>query len=211
MDSKAICLWLFSEHCFHATYSNIPVAEVSCVCSDIAWCPLVTLKVDSIILPHGKSHLSVKWELSNSPWNLHLRYRLPFAQSWRLTESVKLCVLQGRTDDYSSWLFGQCWIQYHCQELMYIINQEKTPLQMDITAAMLSLSLYRIIFRIFAFSDCILMCVLFVTTALQSSPVVWSVLECYQYSWWRYIKLVNLNLNLCRTTLTRICYKVSLC
>ena len=30
-------------------------------------------------------------------------------------------------------------------ELMYIINQEKTYLQMDITAAMLSLSLYRII------------------------------------------------------------------
>ena len=90
-------------------------------------------------------YLSVKWELSNSPWNLHLRYRLPIAQSWRLTESVKLCVLQGRTDDYSSWLCGQCWIQYHCQELMYIINQEKTPLQMDFTAAMLSLSLYRII------------------------------------------------------------------
>ena len=47
-------------------------------------------------------HLSVKWELLNSPWNLHLRYRLPIAQSWRLTESVKLCVLQGHTDDYSS-------------------------------------------------------------------------------------------------------------
>ena len=47
-------------------------------------------------------YLSVKLELSNSPWNLHLRYRLPIAQSWRLTESVKLCVLQGRTDDYSS-------------------------------------------------------------------------------------------------------------
>ena len=26
---------------------------------------------------------------------------------------------------------------------------------------------------------------------------LWSVLECYQYSLWRYIKLVNLNLNLC--------------
>ena len=90
-------------------------------------------------------YLSVEWELSNSPWNLHLRYRLPIAQSWRLTESVKLCVLQGHTDDYSSWLFGQCWIQYHYQELIYIINQEKTPLQMDFTVAMLSLSLYRII------------------------------------------------------------------
>ena len=54
---------------------------------------------------------------------------------------------------------------------MYIINQEKTPPQMDITAAMLSRSLYRIIVRIFAFNDCILMCVLLVTTALQSSPV----------------------------------------
>ena len=29
-------------------------------------------------------------------------------------------------------------------ELIYIINQEKTPLQMAITAAILSLSLYRI-------------------------------------------------------------------
>ena len=26
---------------------------------------------------------------------------------------------------------------------------------------------------------------------------LWSFLECYQYSLWRYIKLVNLNLNLC--------------
>ena len=25
---------------------------------------------------------------------------------------------------------------------------------------------------------------------------LWSILECYQYSLWRYIKLVNLNLNL---------------
>ena len=146
-------------------------------------------------------YLSVKWELSNSPWNLHLRYRLPIAQSWRLTESVKLCVLQGRTDDYSSWLLGQCWIQYHCQELMYIINQEKTPLQMTSQLQcchFLYIGYIGLFYRIFAFSDCILMCVLFVMTALQSRSCLmlylWSVLECYQYSLWRYIKLVNLNL-----------------
>ena len=28
---------------------------ISCVCSDKAWCPLATVNVDSIILPHGKS------------------------------------------------------------------------------------------------------------------------------------------------------------
>ena len=143
--------------------------------------------------------MSVKWKLSNSPWIPHLQYRLPIAQSWRLTESVKLCVLQGRTDDYSSWSFGQCWIQYHCQEFSLRINvyQQKTSLQMDITAAMLSLSLYRIILPYLCFLMIVFKCVLFVTTALQSSPVcrmlyLWSVLECYQYSLWRYIKLVNL-------------------
>ena len=55
MDSKSRCLWPFSEHCFNATYFNIPVAEVSCVCSDEAWCPWATIDVDPIILPHGKS------------------------------------------------------------------------------------------------------------------------------------------------------------
>ena len=57
-------------------------------------------------------------------------------------------------------------------ELMYIINQEKTSLQMDITAAMLSLSLYRIILPYLCFLVIVFKCVLFtVTTALQSSPV----------------------------------------
>ena len=49
MDSKSRCLWLlriFGEHYFHATYSNIPVAEVSCVCSYKTWCPLATVNVD---------------------------------------------------------------------------------------------------------------------------------------------------------------------
>ena len=38
---------------------------------------------------------------------------------------------------------------------MYIINQEKTPLQMDFTAAMLSIFYIGLFYRIFAFSDCI--------------------------------------------------------
>ena len=56
-------------------------------------------------------------------------------------------------------------------ELMYIINQEKTSLQMDITAAMLSLSLYRIILPYLCFLVIVFKCILFVTNALQSSPV----------------------------------------
>ena len=69
MHSKSRCLWPFSEHCFHATYFNTPVAEVSCVCSDKAWCALAIVNVDSmIILPHGKSpsgpRLNIKTVLS---------------------------------------------------------------------------------------------------------------------------------------------------
>ena len=201
-------LWPFSEHCFYATYSQHPrcwsllcLQWQSMVSVGYSWCGPRMWTQSSYLM--ANPYLSVKWELSNSPWNLHLRYRLPIAQSWRLTESVKLCVLQGRTDDYSSWLLGQCWIQYHCQELMYIINQEKTPLQMTSQLQcchFLYIGYIGLFYRIFAFSDCILMCVLFVMTALQSRSCLmlylWSVLECYQYSLWRYIKLVNLNLNL---------------
>ena len=56
-------------------------------------------------------------------------------------------------------------------ELMYIINQEKTSFQMDITAAMLSLSFYIIILPYLCFLVIVFKCVLFVTTALQSSPI----------------------------------------
>ena len=56
-------------------------------------------------------------------------------------------------------------------ELMYIINQEKTSLQMDITAAMLSLSLYRVLLPYLCFLVIVSKYVLFVTTALLSSPV----------------------------------------
>ena len=44
-------------------------------------------------------------------------------------------------------------------ESMYIINLEKTTLQMDITAAMLSLSLYGIILPYFCFSVIVFKCV----------------------------------------------------
>ena len=89
-----------------------------------------------------------------------------------------------------SWLFGQCWIQCHCHE--FSINQEKTSLQMDVTAAMLSLSLYWIILHhFFAFlwlhrcivcNDC---------NAAYSHLMLflWSVIECYLYSLWHYINL----------------------
>ena len=44
-------------------------------------------------------------------------------------------------------------------ELMYIINQEKTPPQMHITAAMLSLHLYRIILSYLCFLVIVFKCV----------------------------------------------------
>ena len=139
MDSKSRCLWPFSEHCFYATYFNIPVAEVSCVCNDKAWCPLATVDVDSIILPHGKSLPvcemgTIKFSLE-SPSSVSTPH-CPKLKTYGICEAM--CFARA----YNA--LGQCWIQYHCQELMYIINQEKTPLQMDFTAAMLSLSLYRI-------------------------------------------------------------------
>ena len=46
--TQSQCLLLFcNEHCFYKIYSNIPVAEVSCVCSDNVWHPLATVTVDS--------------------------------------------------------------------------------------------------------------------------------------------------------------------
>ena len=56
-------------------------------------------------------------------------------------------------------------------ELMYIIHQEKTSLQMDIMAAMLSLSLYRIILPCLCFLAIVFKYVSLVTTALQFGPV----------------------------------------
>ena len=50
-------------------YSNIPVAEVSCVCSDIfAWCPLVTVNVDSnhpTKYPHVCEMETIKFSLES--------------------------------------------------------------------------------------------------------------------------------------------------
>ena len=57
-------------------------------------------------------------------------------------------------------------------ELMYISHQEKTYLQMDITAAMLSLSLYRIILPCHCFLAIVFKYVLLVTTAVQFGPVL---------------------------------------
>ena len=120
MDSKSIWLWLFSVfngHFLNATYSNVPIAEVSRVCSDKAWYPLAAVSVDSNHPTlRQNSHLSMKWKRYNFPRNLHLWYRLTIEQCKRLAESVQLCVLQGRTDDYRSWSYGQCWIQCHSQE-----------------------------------------------------------------------------------------------
>ena len=58
-------LWPFSEHCFYATYFNIPVAEVSCVCSDKAWCPLATVDVDPGC---GLNH-PTSWQIPTCLWN----------------------------------------------------------------------------------------------------------------------------------------------
>ena len=54
---------------------------------------------------------------------------------------------------------------------MYIVSQEKTPLQMDVTAAMLSLSLYGIILLYFCILVIVFKGVMFVMTVWQYSPV----------------------------------------
>ena len=56
-------------------------------------------------------------------------------------------------------------------ELMYIIHHEKIYIQMDITTAMLSLCLYRIILPCFCFLAIVFKYVLLATTALQFGPV----------------------------------------
>ena len=65
------------------------------------------------------------------------------------TEFVKLCVLQVRSDAYHIWTFAQSWTQCHCQE--FSITQEQTPVQMDVMAAVLSISTYGIILPYFCF------------------------------------------------------------
>ena len=84
-----------------------------------------------------------------------------------------ICVLQGRTDDYSSWSFRQCWIQCHCQEFSVKINvyhqSEENTSPNVVTAVILSFSLYRFIlpyfcmvFRyVYVCDDCISIIVLF--------------------------------------------------
>ena len=86
--------------------------------------------------------------------------------------------------------FGENLPRYNGTAL-YIISQKKTPLLIDTTAVMLSLSLYGISLPYFAFWWLYLNVYIVFNNfiAIQSclmSPL-WSVLECYQYRLWRYI------------------------
>ena len=150
MNSKSRCLWLFSENCSQATYSYIPVAEVSCVCSDKAWCPLATVDV-------GANHPNLH-QIPISLWNgnyqilpgipiLSIDSPLPNAGylrnlwSYVCCKGVQMTTVADHLDDAGFNSIAKSSLL----ELMYIINQEKTRLQMDIAVAMLPLSLYRII------------------------------------------------------------------
>ena len=65
------------------------------------------------------------------------------AQCKRITESVKLCVLQGRKVTIVTDHLDNAWFSVIATSSLSI--EKKTPLQMDVTAAMLSLSLHGII------------------------------------------------------------------
>ena len=141
--------WTIANN-FTATYSNIPVAEVSCVCSDKAWCPLATVNVDS--------NQSTLRQIHTCVWNGNGNQILPGIPIFGIDSS-----LPSAGALWNLWSYVFCK-GAHSQELsvrikIYIINQEKTPLQMDITAAMLSLSLYRIILTYLCFLVIVFKCV----------------------------------------------------
>ena len=84
-----------NEHCLHAIYSNFPVAEVSCVCSDKARCPLPTVNVDS-------KHPTLCIKLPTCLWNgnylifpgisiFGIEYPLPNARDLRNLWSYVIC------------------------------------------------------------------------------------------------------------------------
>ena len=95
------------------------------------------------------------------------------AQCKRITESVKLCVLQGRKVTIVTDHLDNAWFSAIATSSLSI-EKKKTPLQMDVTAAMLSLSLHGIILAhsvLPFFCDCI--GVLFVMIIMQYIPT-WS-------------------------------------
>ena len=87
-------------------------------------------------------------------------------------------------------MLTQCYFQE------FYINQEKTLLQMDVTAAIMSLymKLFYLMFALLWLHVCI---VCNDSNAGNSCLMVllWSVLEYYQHNLWYYIELVNVNLN----------------
>ena len=113
------------------------------------------------------------------------------AQCKRITESVKLCVLQGRELITVIDHLDNAWFSAIATSSLSI--GKKTPLQIDVTAAMLSLSVHGIILpnfflpflwlhRRIVCNDC---------NAVYSRLMLFlcRVIECYQYSLWHNINL----------------------
>ena len=149
-----------------------------CLQWHFGWCPLVTVNVDS-------NHHTLS-QIPTCLWNgnyqilpgipiFSIDSPLPKAGDLRNLWSYVFCkgVQMTTVADHLDNARFNTIAKSSLLELiyLYIINQEKTSLQMDITAAMLSLSLYRINLPYLCFLVIVFKCVLFVTTALQSSPV----------------------------------------
>ena len=141
-----------------------------------AWCPLVTVNVDSnhptlsqipTCLWNGNYQILPGIPIRSIDSPLTKVGDLRNLWSYVFCKVVQMTTVADHLDNAGFNTIAERSLL----ELMYIINQEKTSLQMDITAAMLSLSLYRIILPYLCFLVIVFKCVLFVTTALQSSPV----------------------------------------
>ena len=106
-----------------------------------------------IILPHAKIPICL--------WNgnyliLHgisifgIDSHCPMLETYAICEAM---CMQWRTYDYSGRSFGQCGFNAIAKssliQWMHIINPEKTPLKIDVAAAMLLFYLYGIIFAFF--------------------------------------------------------------
>ena len=143
----------------------------------------------------------------NSPWNTYLRLDSPLLNtidlrnlwSYVFCKGVQMAIVADNVDNAGFNAIAKSSLL----ESVYSINQEEIVLHWTSRLQccnFLHIGLFCLIFvfnwlylnaRIVC-NDCI---------AVYSCLMLflWSVLKCYQYSLWRYIKFVNLNLNLKKT------------
>ena len=146
-----------------------------------AWCPLVTVNVDSkhptlsqipTCLWNGNYQILPGIPIRSIDSPLTKVGDLRNLWSYVFCKGVQMTTVADHLDNAGFNTIAERSLL----ELMYIINQEKTSLQMDVTAAMLSLSIYRIILPYHCFLVFVFKCVLFVTTALHCSLVLFDVI-----------------------------------